>query len=665
LDTVVVTAGRRAETVREVTSNITVINSATIERSTAIELGELLRQQGFQTYSAGAGGATTTVYIRGMGSSSMGVDATNYFSLLLLNGHRTGNLDVGLINLANIDRIEIIRGPAAVQYGTTALGGVINVITKRGEGPLSGSLEVGAGSVIRHKESVSLSGAYSGFDFAFGGTFASLADYRTGAGNIWRNNSVKDKYGIDADFGYSFMDTHRIGFHVNYNVVNDGRAPGGGYPTTKDYPYKFGNNDNKNYTGVLAYEGATPDKTLSWALSYVKGRDVHDSQGFADPSDPSSTYWGPAPLYPEINYITHNVLKLEQIQAQVTYDDLGLLSFTTGIDYSEQKTQMGYSLTLPTTSLKNYAFYALGKVRLAGNRLIFSLGGREDKFKMSTTDVSSKHSSTKFTPAFGVAYSPFEFLKFRANYAEGYSLPNSQQWVGDGGVYLPSPDLKPQETKTIEFGADVSWNFIDGSLTYFNTDYKNKFMSFDTGIPRPAGGTYMRFRNLEGARIAGLELDFRADLGAALNQDFSLTPYVTMTWLSKRKVKDPTVATHPDHKDLLPYTPRYMFTYGITFDYPEINLTSSLNARYFGAYVGQNFDDPILSGPPLYVFPWTMGGGFTVVDFSVSKRIWDFQDKGHLTLKVDIGNLLDYDYGYTMNYPLPGRNFYAGVVYDF
>ncbi|MDR1165886.1 MAG: TonB-dependent receptor [Deltaproteobacteria bacterium] len=649
LDAIVVTAGRREETLREVTGNITVLDSVTIERSTANDLGELMRQQGFQTYSAGAGGTSSLIYIRGIGDSSMASDATNYSTLILINGHRTANVDVSLIGLANVDRIEIIRGPAAVQYGTAALGGVINILTKRGDGPITGSLEIGTGTLLSNKEQFSLSGSNSGFDFAIGGVSSHQGDYRTGSGAIWKNTSVRRRSGLDADFGYGFQDNHRIAVHFNYNLMNDGYAPTSGMVNPNLTLRDFNIYDSYNYTATLSYVGATPDNSLSWALNYTKGRTERKAQYFADYNWPAFS-------------TGFTAIDLEQIQAQITYDDLGLLSFTTGVDFSTHDpfSYSSWNAGPTVSSFKNYGVYALGKLRLFDNSLIVSFGGREDKFTMNS-DIAT-HASTKFTPAFGIAYSPVDFLKIRANYAEGYSVPNSDQWLGNGDNFLPSPELKPQETETIEFGVDVAWNYIDASVTYFTTDYTNKFVEIDTGIPSPYSPyTYFRYSNIGKAKIAGFEFNFRADIGEALDGDYSLAPYVTMTWLTRRENKDPSAPFHPQHPDVLRNIPKFVFTYGVNFDYPEIHLATSINARYFGSNYAENYDTGLPWGSNI----WETGGGFTVVDLSVSKRIWDFQDKGHLTLKLDVSNLLDHDYAYSLNYPMPGRAAQVGLAYDF
>ncbi|MGC4080689.1 MAG: TonB-dependent receptor plug domain-containing protein [Vicinamibacterales bacterium] len=111
-DTVVVTANRESQPTREITSNVTVLDGDTITSSTAKTVTDLIIEQGFNSASYGD---VAGVQIRGFGQLSGTPEHTNTV-LVLLNGRRTGNANLTLIGLKNVERVEIIRGPSAVQY---------------------------------------------------------------------------------------------------------------------------------------------------------------------------------------------------------------------------------------------------------------------------------------------------------------------------------------------------------------------------------------------------------------------------------------------------------------------------------------------------------------------------------------------------------------------
>ncbi|MEY2632652.1 MAG: hypothetical protein RIR00_1306, partial [Pseudomonadota bacterium] len=128
LDPVVVTATRQAQRISETIADVTVLEQEHIERSSASTLGELLgRVAGIEFSRTGSRGAAESLYIRGTESSH---------TLMLIDGVRFGSATLGtspleMIPLNQISRIEIVRGPASSIYGSDAIGGVINIITRR------------------------------------------------------------------------------------------------------------------------------------------------------------------------------------------------------------------------------------------------------------------------------------------------------------------------------------------------------------------------------------------------------------------------------------------------------------------------------------------------------------------------------------------------------
>ncbi|QBC43948.1 TonB-dependent receptor domain-containing protein [Iodobacter fluviatilis] len=143
LPAVVTTAARLPQAAKEVIGDVTVIDQKAIETAGAISLPELLaRQPGVQISSNGGAGKSSSIFIRGNSSKH---------TLVLIDGIRFGSATSGSaalqhIPLAQIDRIEILRGPAASMYGSDAIGGVIQIFTKPGQKGFHPSIEIGYGS---------------------------------------------------------------------------------------------------------------------------------------------------------------------------------------------------------------------------------------------------------------------------------------------------------------------------------------------------------------------------------------------------------------------------------------------------------------------------------------------------------------------------------------
>ncbi|HDJ85504.1 MAG TPA: TonB-dependent vitamin B12 receptor, partial [Chromatiales bacterium] len=140
---IVVTATRTAETADQTLSSVTVITRTDIRRSGAVTLPQLLRQvNGLDVASSGPLGKQTSVFLRGTDSNDV---------LVMIDGVRIGSVTSGgvsweLLPLSEIQRIEIVRGPHSSLYGSSAVGGVIQIFTRKGRGPLRAGADVTYGS---------------------------------------------------------------------------------------------------------------------------------------------------------------------------------------------------------------------------------------------------------------------------------------------------------------------------------------------------------------------------------------------------------------------------------------------------------------------------------------------------------------------------------------
>jgi len=172
---VVVTATRTPMPIDEVLAPVIVIDRATIERSTATDVTDLLRfHAGLELGRNGGPGQTTAVFIRG---------AESNHTLVLVDGVRINPGTIGLAALQNIppgmvERIEVVKGPRSALYGTDAIGGVINVITRRGARD-GWSVEVGYGDYDTTQASVGAGFATGPLEFDAGLSYIDSAGFPT------------------------------------------------------------------------------------------------------------------------------------------------------------------------------------------------------------------------------------------------------------------------------------------------------------------------------------------------------------------------------------------------------------------------------------------------------------------------------------------------------
>ena len=165
LEAVVVSATRSQQPITDVIADVTVIDRDAIERSGATALADVLARLPGVTFSRNGGPATTTsVYLRG---------AESRFTAVFIDGVRidsqsTGGATWNAIPLSQVERIEVLRGPAAAIYGSDALAGVVQIFTRQGEAGFFPSVRVGLGSHATRSLAVSLRGGADGVDYAVG-----------------------------------------------------------------------------------------------------------------------------------------------------------------------------------------------------------------------------------------------------------------------------------------------------------------------------------------------------------------------------------------------------------------------------------------------------------------------------------------------------------------
>jgi vitamin B12 transporter len=630
LDEIVVTASRAQESKREVSSNVTVIGAEEIKASTASTVADLMVSHGFLVTTTGD---ESNVQIRGFGNRTMNTEAENTV-LTLINGRRVGNANLSIAGLANVERIEIIRGPAAVQYGSSAMGGVINIITRRGkEGKPNVSIEAGLGSDDLKREKIALSGASGGFDYALGLTNFSHDDVTTSGGRRWYHTDVDHNTAANVDLGYTFGKNHRVGVNYNMGDVKSHLTSGSGGIRTlggNTATSAYSSYNKRNHNTALTYTGNTDDKVFDWSASYSFGRDDKEYR--------SSGYT--------------NTVKNEIFNAQGGYNG-ELFSLSAGVDRLEYRNSRTDQTT--RTSMQDTGVYLTGRLRLLDEKLIFSAGGRYDKYTNDGNRIE-KQRDDNVGGSVGVAWLPVNWLKLRANYAEGFKMPSPRQVGGDGRNYNPNDGLLPEKSKSWEVGVDVNWQYVSGGLTYFHSDWKNKIVS-QSVVGMPYGYQY---RNVKDATLAGVEGNLSVDIGKALHQDFSLSPYANFTWLETRKNKDKSqfITYHGHLEDTLDNTPEWMASYGVSYSHPACKLKSAISANYYGTLITRDWSQ---SGSPYFRRP-----AGTVVNWSVEKELSQLSDQfGKVTLRAEVNNLFDADNEMYWGYPGAGRSFYLELRVDF
>ncbi len=628
MDEVVVTAGRIQETKKDVTSNITVVSREDIEQAISRNVGDLFAEMGIshvQKYP----GALTSIAVRGFRTETHGNDLQAHV-LVLLDGRRAGTGNLAKIQTRNIERIEIIRGPGAVQYGSGGVGGVVNIITRQGKGN-SFTLDTGVGSYDEYEGTFGLTFKEKGFDFAGTITGQTAGDYETGGGFEYDNTGFDSQTSISLNGGYSFSQRNRVGLIFTSFNANDTGNPGYiSMPDGDDYT------DKDNYSLDLRYDGSASSANIQWMTRYFFGQD-ENIWGYPTASNPDGWDFGTT---------ASNTTDQQGFQAQVS-GNFGPASLTGGFDWVKYKVENTW--TPQETEYANPAFFLLGKGKALDGRLVADVGLRYDLYDVEVTQPAGRdESDNRLTPSIGLAWLASDSLKLRARYAEGFVMPSADQLAADymnwGIRTVGNPELDPEKSKTYEGGVDYSKAGFDGSLTFFATDFKDKITNF---IMADGASSWV---NLGSASINGLEVEMSYDLGVSLKLPIEVRPYLNLTVLTK--YEDDTTG-----EDLL-YLSGTNYSTGLVVSDGD-GWFFRFNVAYTGNQAVQDWESSI------YPVPVVDLDSFVVADLAASYRFLETESYGRWSVRGEVRNIFDEDYAYVLGNPMPGRTYFAGLRIEY
>ena len=218
MEEVVVTATRDKQETRKVPANVTVITAEDISKSGATTVVEVLdKLESIQFRTSSGNSSQAYIDMRGFGG-----DNPYGKTLVMLDGRRLNRTDMSSIDwlqmpVNNIERIEVVRGPGSVLYGDAAIGGVINIITKKGKGEPKFNASLLAGSYGLNNERASVTGATNKWTYSV-----------TGENNYNSGYRDRSKYSAQSgafDLGYTASDLLNISLGVSFNKT-DYQMPG-------------------------------------------------------------------------------------------------------------------------------------------------------------------------------------------------------------------------------------------------------------------------------------------------------------------------------------------------------------------------------------------------------------------------------------------------------
>jgi len=617
LKDVVVTATRSPKKLSEIGRVVTVITAEDIAHAQGKSLPELLNTVPGIIFSGAenAPGISSNIYLRGASTGN---------TLILLDGFPVNNssyidnrYDLNVFPLDQIDHIEILKGSGSTLYGSDAVAGVINIITKHpAQQGLKANVQLAGGTYNTFNEAIDLNGKLknTGIAINFSNSdskgFPAAKD-TTGKGGF-KNDGFHQR-SISANLNQQVSQK----FSLNGNLqtsFNNGDLPFGAYQDDENYTYK-----NTFLLGGLGGKLLLPKGSLVFNMShnYVSNK-YNDLPSVQNDST---------------HQVTNNTGHITNIEAVLNYNLNKHFDITSGARFKYSATSQyslyntpgynppaavisGDSAHNSVASIYSSLFYKAGIFHM-------ELGGRYNH--------DSKYGSN-FTYTVNPSVLLANQLKVFATIASAFKSPSLYQLFSQYG----NINLKPESTTSYEAGFDwaIIKNILSFNTVFYKYDTKNVIYFFSESTP-PYASFY---KNGSFQRNKGFESEVKLSIDKLTASAWAA--YVTGTLTDAAGTPTP-LFRQPKN------------TYGAKVYYQFVeSFSAGLNYKYTGARLDEQFNPDFTTS------------NITLKYYSLVDAHLQFEANKHLSVFADLKNLFDEKYTEWLGYNTRGFNFMAGIKYQ-
>ena len=606
---IVVTATKTETPLYAIGSSVSVITSKEISVRQLKTVVDVLRQEpGLSIIEQGGPGKLAYVFMRG---------ANPNHTLVIVDGVEMNDasspnnaFDFSSFNTNDVDRIEIVRGPQSTLYGSDALAGIINIITKRGSDKPQYSLASEGGTNGYYRGSISALGTVGILRYA-------IAASRSGTDGISASDSKFGNQEKDGNKNNSF--TSRFGLDLSPKTKFDFIYKFSQTETSLDQNEKYGDDPNYQYNVEehLLRGGFTATFLDNRWRQQFNASIVRRFNKSVDLTDP---------LHPNLSSDSYNKAARVKFdwQNNLYFLDNNLITF--GIETETERARTSYYSTgdwgpfdsvFPEQSIRTTGIYLQDQINIA-NSFFASVGLRYDdnqKFGGVTT--------FRIAPAYLISSTG---TKLKMSYGSGFKAP-SLFYLFD--PTFGNPELQPEKSRGWDFGIDQFFDDDNYNLgiTFFNLQLVNMF-GFDS-----------KFRTVNIAKASSRGFEFTASIIKIRN--FSLNTSYTYT-----ETKD-EYRLSPDFDKPLLRRPKNQAS--IVANY-RINEKTNFNLQF--RYIGERDDKDFSTYPASRV---------TIADYTLVNLATSYKFLNHLELTARIENLFDKQYEEVLYYGTLGRSFYVGM----
>ena len=648
LGVMVVTATRTEREISDVPASVSVITEEDIKDSTAKSVDELLQGKAglYVVHGMGAMSVSTSnkVIMRGMGGS------TEARVLMLIDGvpaneEFDGGIEWNKISIEDVKRIEVVRGAASALYGSNAMGGIINIITKEASDKTQAKVTLGYGSMNTTDNSASLSGRSGALGYRISGGmlksdgYQPLQEKNIKATSIDKGTERENFRGL---LSYDLSDTSSLSISGDYYH----NQTTGTYDIPGHNPF-----EQKSKSLNAKYSSRLGDGREFSAMLYTKAEDSsYDSANYATGYTTNKN-----DSVSEQNTIGGNLQYTFPLSISGTDNNI----VTTGLDFRQGDVERedtyydGSGRLIRVKGSQRYAgIYLQDEIFLLNDDLVLNVGGRYDYWKnydgynydtaAASVETYFEDGATKaFSPKLGAVYHLTPSTSIRGSVGKAFRAPTLydlyRTYIAGTSIYAPNPNLGPEKVMSYEIGLDQHiGDSANLSISLYHNDAEDFISIVSVACSVAPYTKCFEKQNIGEVSTQGVEMDF----DYAISQRWGLSAnYTYNRSLVEEYSPDPTL-----EGNLLPYTPEH--TGAISLGYTNPTL---FNAKATVRYVGKRYSDD--QNEDEY-------NSYALVDLHVSKDLGE-----HYNLSLNINDL--FDDGYTEYYISPGRTVMAKLSASF
>jgi outer membrane cobalamin receptor len=632
---VVVSASLGSALASQVGSSVSVITGQDIsDRAAQNVLDVLSGIPGVEVSQAGRRGGATGVYIRGGDSN---------YNLVMVDGIELnefgGYFDFASLPADGVERVEVIRGPQSALYGSNAVTGVINIVTRQGEGPPHFSVQAEGGSFTTRRFVTGGSGLTRGLSWGY-----DLS--RLESGGTVPNDRYRDQSAF-LSLGYYRSPRRRADFHF-FGNANDAGAPG---PYGSDPDHLFAGIDliSRDKQNLFGYAGSYSEQFSTRFRQVVTGSVATNDYYFRSPYGDS---------------YSNNLRGVVNTRSEVTISPQDFL--VAGLEYNREQIKNTYitdssgaPFLLPRTSLA----YFLENRWSPTSRLYVIAGFRVDDLRTHALppDASagrpllSAGSAAKLNPRVSAAYMLrgsgggwLDGTRLHGSFGTGIRAPDGYELA-----FTNNPHLKPERSISFDFGFEQ--RFFDSKAvldaTYFNNHFEDQIVTLGGSLTNLS--TFVT-DNLGNSRAQGVEVSLQLHPTRALQ----ISAEYTLDDTAILALTGSTQVTGPFHVgEELFRRPRNSGAYNLTWH--RGRLTINTNAYIRG---------PVLDiEPNLGTYACALGLPclFTNPHYIRAAGGFSYRLPRGVEIYGRLDNFLKQKYEDVLGYPALPLNFLAGLKWSF